>query len=87
MELMSATGQSILEDFSPANAPHTISYALIYRARINSFFELPKDKRPPKNLWDKPHRLSIFFEEIFKAPSKDGSEGHEFVEFNNEDVE
>ena len=27
--------------------------------------ELPEDKRPPRNLWDKPYRLGLFLDEVF----------------------
>lgn len=37
----------------------------MYRSRINSYNELPKDKRPPRDLWDKPYRLEQFFDEMF----------------------
>lgn len=82
---MKITGQPLSEGFSPDNAPHTISYAIMYRARIDSFYELPKDKRPPKNLWDKPFKLSEYFDDIFKHTGS-GDE-KDFVEFDDADIE
>lgn len=65
--------------------PYTISNAVLYRARINSFQELPKDKRPPRNLWDKTHKLDEFFEDVFDIKSN-GRET-EFIEFDENEVE
>jgi hypothetical protein len=73
-----------LED--AADLPHTISLAITYRQRINSFYELPKDKRPPRDLWDKPFRLNDFFDEVFKT-SGTGNKVATYVEYNSEDVE
>ena len=81
---MQTTGESILEDTALVDVPHTISFALNYRSRINSFNEHPKDKRPPRNLWDKPHRLSEFFEEVYKSP-KDKSQ--DYIEYDMGEVE
>jgi hypothetical protein len=66
--------------------PHTLTLAITYRARLNSFWELPKDKQPPRNLWDKPWRLSQFFDEVFD--SKGGAKKQTtYVEYDIEDVE
>lgn len=73
-----------LEDIS--NIPHTISYALLHRLKINSFNELPKDKRPPRNLWDKPSRLDEFFDEMFSSGSNK-PKGTKSYDVNIEDVE
>jgi len=82
---MKLTGQPILEDCSITDLPNTISYAIMYRLRIDSFSELSKEKRPPRNLWDKPYRLSRFFDAMFKTASSDN--GEDFMEFNSEDIE
>lgn len=67
--------------------PHTISFAVMYRARIDSFQQLPKDKQPPRDLWDKPYRLSIFLDEIWDTEDKGGRKRSEMIEFDLEDVE
>lgn len=67
--------------------PHTISAAVTYRYRLNSFYELPEDKRPPRNLWDKPHRLQDFFDEVFDRKKGHGNRSEEYIEYNFEDVE
>lgn len=64
--------------------PHTISYAILYRERLNSFNELPKDKRPPRNLWDKPYALSQFLDTIW---DKDTKKREDFYEYDVGDVE
>jgi hypothetical protein len=64
--------------------PYPISYAIMQRTRIDSFAELPKEKRPPRDLWYKPHKLEEFFDEVFER--KDTSQP-KFVEFDLEDVE
>jgi len=88
MELMRAIGQPISEDFSLVTMPHTISFAIMYRARIDSFLELSKDRRPPKNLWDKPFRLNEFFDNIFKVGATSSDNYNEdFMEYNTEEVE
>ena len=64
--------------------PHTISFAILYRSRIDSFSELPKEKRPPRDLWAKAYKLEQFFEDVFS--SKDGKD-KDYVDFDYEDVE
>ena len=32
--------------------------------QIDSFMELPEDKRPPKAIWDKPNELNEWFDRI-----------------------
>lgn len=51
--------------------------------RIDSFNDLPKDKRPPRDLWDKPHRLSIFFDNVFKSDG-DRSKTTEYIDLDEE---
>jgi hypothetical protein len=62
--------------------PHTVSYAILYRMKIDSLHELPKDKQPPRDLWNKPHKLEEFFDEMYGDKEK-----KEFIEYNDEDVE
>jgi hypothetical protein len=85
LSAVQSTGLPIAEGLDSAlDLPHTITYAITYREQINSFREnLPKEKQPPRNLWDKPHRLSEFLEDVFKSDSpKD-----KYIEYNEEDVE
>jgi hypothetical protein len=63
--------------------PYPIAYAILHRAKIESFNELPKDKRPPRDLWSKPFKLEAFFDEVFKRT--DGQK--EYVDLDLEEVE
>lgn len=69
---------------SADDMPHPLSYAILYRARIDSFKELPDDKQPPRDLWNKPYKLEEFFDEIFDRKDK---RRKEYIEFNEEEVE
>jgi hypothetical protein len=66
--------------------PHTISYAIMYRQRIDSFNELPKEKRPPRDLWDKPYRLSQFLDKIWDKDGQ-GKERTDFFQYDDSEVE
>lgn len=79
------TGIPLAKDLPLEDMPHTITFALIYRSRLDSFNELPRDKRPPRNLWDKPHRLSEYLDKAFKVG--DSNDSKEYIDFDSEDVE
>lgn len=64
--------------------PHTISFAIQYRERLNSFNELPKDKRPPRNLWDKPYALGNFLESIWDTKEK---KSNNFYQYDVDELE
>jgi hypothetical protein len=66
--------------------PHTLSFAIIYRARLNSFNELPKDKKPSRNLWDKPSRLEEFLDHIWDTDKKK-EKGNNYFDIDLEEVE
>jgi hypothetical protein len=48
---------------------------------IDSFNELPKDKRPPKSIWDKPSEIEDWFNRVY-----DTNKQTEFT-FNVDDKE
>lgn len=52
--------------------------------KIDSFNELPKDKRPPRDLWNKPYKLEQFLDTIW---TKDSDKGKEFVDFDEDEIE
>jgi hypothetical protein len=80
------TGLPLFEGVKAAeDLPYTISFAVAHRARINSFNELPKDKRPPRDLWHKPHKLDEFLETIWDTDDKKPTK--EYVEFDLGEVE
>ena len=63
--------------------PHTITSAVLYRMRIDSFKELPTDKQPARDLWSKPYKLEKFLDEVFERKT----EKTEFIDVDQEDVE
>lgn len=67
--------------------PHTLSFAVLYRKRIDSFGQLPKDKRPPRNLWDKPVRLEEYLEKVWDTDSTKDKGSIEYLDFDDEEVE
>ncbi len=90
MEVSKETGTPLLEGWTNGlEFPHTVTTAVTYRLRINSMNELPKDKRPPRNLWDKPWRLEQFLDAIFEKAGKKnaGDTGTHYIDINEEDIE
>jgi hypothetical protein len=65
--------------------PYTLTFAISYRARLNSFNELPKERRPPRNLWDKPQQLTEFLDSVWddKKIKKD----KDYIDIDLEEVE
>lgn len=88
MAIHKASGIPLAKDLDDVlDLPHTISFAILYRERIDSFNELPKDKRPPRNLWDKPSALNDFLETIWDDKNTQKRNKPEFYEYDLEDVE
>lgn len=71
-------------DLTADDLPHTVTSAVLYRMKIDSFNEMPKDKRPPRDLWNKPHKLEKYLDTIW---DKDTKKETEFIDFNEEDIE
>jgi len=44
--------------------PYTLSFVIRKRMQIDSWMELPKEKRPPESIWDKPRELEEWFDRI-----------------------
>lgn len=91
MAVVKATGLPFAEGLENSmDIPHTISYALMYRVTLDSFNELPRDKRPPRYMWDRPFQLREYLEHVWDR-DEDGGETNfrktKFYEFNQEDVE
>lgn len=58
----------------------------MYRAKLDSFNEIPKEKRPPRYMWDRPYELGQFLEHIWDT--KDGKDtSTQFYEYDLEEVE
>ena len=45
--------------------PYTISFVIRKRMQVDSWMELPKEKRPPEYIWDKPRELEEWFDRVF----------------------
>lgn len=58
----------------------------MYKKRVESFNELPKDKRPPRYMWDRAHELGEFLEHVWDTDKKNTKE-NVFYEYSPEDVE
>ena len=50
--------------------PHTVTRAIEKRMQIESFMELPKDKRPPESIWDDPDKIDDWFDRVFDRGEK-----------------
>lgn len=65
------------KDLPPADeVPWTISFVLRKRMQIDSFAELPKEKRPPDNIiWHGTQDdIDRWFDKVFKRGDKPGEE-------------
>lgn len=67
--------------------PHSISYAILYRERIDSFNELPKDKRPRRHLWDKPFALSEYLDTIWEKDGPTQERNINYIDIMDEELE
>ena len=86
MLVQKETGIPFSEELtSVVDLPHTLTYGIAYRARLNSFSELPKEKRPPRDLWDKPYKLSEYLDTVWDK--KEDQKGKNYFEVNPEEVE
>jgi hypothetical protein len=45
--------------------PHTIAQVIRMREMIDGFYELPKDKRPPENIWFDNDALEEWFDRLY----------------------
>ena len=62
-----------LANLSVAEYPYTINYVMRRRMQIDSYYELPEDKRPPRSIWDKPSELEEFFDRVYSGGEKQTS--------------
>jgi hypothetical protein len=66
--------------------PHTVSSAITYRMKIDSLNELPENKRPPRDLWTKPHKLKLWLDDVFDI-KRDAKINSDYTEIDLGDVE
>jgi hypothetical protein len=62
----------------PSEMPWTIAYCIRKREQVNSYAELPKDKRPPEIMtwWGTQEELDRWFDRVFK---RDKDKKHQAV--------
>lgn len=48
---------------------------------------MPQDKRPPRDLWDKPTALQDFFDDVFETHKGGGNRKETYMDYNMEEVE
>lgn len=65
--------------------PHTISYAIAFHTRLENLAELPKDKRPPRGLLDKPFQLEDYLDNMYSSDADKPAQ--DFIEFDFEEAE
>lgn len=86
LALYKVSGIPIAEGiYSAQDLPHTLTQAIMYRAKLDSLNELPNDKKPPRNLWDKPSALTKYLDHIWD--SKEDKQSKDYMDINLEDVE
>jgi hypothetical protein len=59
-----------LHDDLPENSydyPYTVATVIRLRGNIDSFMELPKDKRPPEDIWFDSIELEEWFDRIYDS--------------------
>ena len=66
---------STLKDITTSEYPYTITFVMKRRMQLDSYLELPEDKRPPRAIWDYPSQLDEWFKNAFS----DGSKQNEFT--------
>ena len=52
---------------SAYDLPYTISSVIKLREMLDGFLELPKDKRPPEDVWFKPEELEEWLDRAFSS--------------------
>jgi len=45
--------------------PYSIQFLIHKRMQVESWYELPKEKQPPQDIWFKPKELEDWFERIY----------------------
>jgi len=66
--IVQKSGIPLSDEFkSIIDVPYTFTHLIRKRMQIDSWMELPKDKRPPKEIWDKPNELEEWFNRVFDS--------------------
>ncbi len=73
---------SSLNSLSVNEYPYSINFVIRRRMQIDGYLELPKEKQPPKDIYDKPSELEEWFSRIY------GDKQTEFnLPINDDEVE
>jgi hypothetical protein len=59
----------------------------MYSKRLESFGELPKDKRPPRYMWDRPYELGQFLEHVWDSKEEQKTKSDVFYRYDEDEVE
>lgn len=55
--------------------PYTVSFAMRKRFIYDSYLELPEEKRPPDNMWDRPNEVRDWFDKVFDRKKTHPNQG------------
>lgn len=59
-----------LKELSTVDYPYTINFVIRRRMQIDSYMELPEEKRPPRSIWDYPSQIDDWFDTVFSSGEK-----------------
>ena len=73
-----------LNGLAVSEYPYTINFVMKRRMQLDSYLELPEEKRPPRSIWDYPSQLEVWFDNAFS----NGEKQNEFnLPINENEVE
>lgn len=55
----------------------------MYNMRIESFNQLPRDKRPPRYMWDRPYELGEYLEHVWDKDENTGPKDTFKIDFED----
>ncbi len=61
---------SSLNSLSVNEYPYSINFVIRRRMQIDGYLELPKEKQPPRSIYDRPNDLEEFFERVYSSGEK-----------------
>lgn len=70
-----------LKQLSVSEYPYTVNFVIKRRLQLDSYLELPEEKRPPRSIWDYSSKLEEWFDAVFSG----GEKQTEFIMPINED--
>ncbi len=72
----------------PADMPWSIAYCIRKREQVNSYSELPKDKRPPEIMiwWGTQEDIDNWFDRVFSKGGKNKPQDVVVVDISEDDI-